>query len=766
MLFHKVIFDDYLFLTQDSISAKSVKHGIELSTEVYGEYPTWMPWMFGGLPSTHSMQNISEYYFPHHFISLIKVIGLPWFWNYLLHFLFCGVGMYLLLRKLRLDYLPSLFGSISFMIMPWMITMIVHGHGSQVMTASYIPWAMWALIKLKQESNIRCISILSLIIGLQLQRAHIQIAYYTWILMGLYIIYDIILNYTSKNDIDLKFLTKWAIASCIGFCMSLWIYIPLLNYAPYSKRSISDGGTTFEYATAWSLHPYESLTILLPSSFGFGELSYFGYMPMTNFPNYSGIIVILLATLAFYNNSNKIKYFLLSVLILSLVISFGKYTFFYGLLYDWFPYFNKFRVPSMILILFQFSISILAAIGLGNLINKVKMGNNSIFKIVCYCSGIILFLAIYRYFFYDFSLSKIQHPMINKYRLEMIGNDLLLIFTFLATTIVITYYCLKGKIQTNILASACILISFIDLYIVNNQIINPNKKFTYNQDIPIKNISYLNNQFKSDDIINFLEQDKTKYRVFSASVNPLRSEHNNNRLMAFNIESINGYHPAKLSIFESFNSIDLFNRFKMLNVKYVIFMEKIPNQHNLSLVKSGSYYSDLTYKNVYIYEYLEFEPRVQFLEEINSIRLREDGYKLLNESLFDINKNSFISSDDLERSPELSFSPLSEVAIKEYSPNKIVITTDTKGTDEGQHFVLLSEIFFPYGWDINGAENLEIIEVNNLLRGFFVPNGKSEITLEFIPFDLKYSSLITYSSLIIILILFITSFVYNKDEKP
>ena len=155
-------------------------------------------------------------------------------------------------------------------------------------------------------------------------------------------------------------------------------------------------------------------------------------------------------------------------------------------------------------------------------------------------------------------------------------------------------------------------------------------------------------------------------------------------------------------------------------------------------------------KNVYIYEYLEFEPRVQFLEGINSIRSRKDGYKLLNESFFDINKNSFISSDDLERSPELSFSPLSEVAIKKYSPNKIVITTDTKGTDEGQHFVLLSEIFFPYGWDINGAENLEIIEVNNLLRGFFVPNGKSEITLEFIPFDLKYSSLITYFSLIII----------------
>jgi len=761
------MFNDYLFLTQDSISAKSVKHGIEISTEEFDQYSFWMPWMFGGIPSTHSMQNISEYYFPHHIISLIKVIGLPWFWNYLLHFLFCGIGMYILLTRLKLDFFPSLFGSISFMIMPWMITMIAHGHGSQVMTASYIPWIMWALINLKENPHIRSTSILALLIGLQLQRSHIQIAYYTWILMGLYMIYDILLNYRSKNDVDLKFLTKWIIASCIGFCMSLWIYIPLLNYAPYSKRSISDGGAAFEYATGWSLHPYESLSMLLPSSFGFGELSYFGYMPMTNFPNYSGIIVILLAVLAFYNNSNKIKYFLLFLSILSLVISFGKYTFFYGILYDWLPYFNKFRVPSMILILFQFSISILASFGLSNLINNIKLGNKSIFKIACYCSGVILFLASYRYFFYDFSLSKIQHPAVNEYRLEMIVNDLLFVFASIITIIIITYYSLKRKIPTKILASACILISFVDLYQVNKKIINPNKKITYNQDIPIKNTSYLNNQFKPDEIIDFLKQDKTKFRVFSASLsqNGLHPEHNNNRFTAFNIESINGYHPAKLSIFESFNSIDLLNRFKILNVKYLILLNKIPEHPSLKLVKSGNYYSDLTYKNAYVYEYLEFEPRIQFLEKINTVTSKEDGYKLLNDPLFDISKNSFISSDDSENSPELFFNSVSEITIKEYTPNKIIITIDAKGENQNQHFVLLSEIFFPHGWKISGAENLKILEVNNLLRGFFVPNGINEITLEFKPLDLKYGSTITYFSLMIVLIMFITSFIYNKDEK-
>ncbi len=767
-LFHRVMFDDYLFLTQDTISAKSVKHGIEASTKEFDEYPIWLPWMFSGLPSTHSMQNISEYYLPHHIISLIKAINVPWFWNYLLHFLFAGIGMYLLLSRLKLDFFSSLFGAISFMIMPWMVTMIVHGHGSQVMTASYIPWVMWSLIRLKEEPDIRSISILAFIIGLQLQRAHVQIAYYSWILMGMYLIYDMVLSYKSKYNIDLKFLIRWLVASALGFCMSLWIYIPLLNYAPYSKRSVSEGGAAFDYATSWSLHPYEMLSMILPSSFGFGELSYFGYMPMTNFPNYIGIIIFLLAILAFYQNSSKIKYLLLSILILSLLVSFGKYTFFYALLYDWLPYFNKFRVPSMILVLFQFSISILAAIGLNNLIEKLKKKDKAILKIICCISGAILFLALYRYFFVDFSLGWDQRLTTNNFRNEMIRNDLIFVSIFLSSIIIATYCYIKDKIRIEVALSVYILASFFDLYVVGYQIINPQKEITYTQDIPIKDITDINNQFKfeNDDIIKFLKKDKSKFRVFSASFEKqqLKPDHNNNRLAAFNIESIGGYHPAKLSIFESFDSVPLLNRFKILNVKYLILSNQI-NHPSLKLVASGSYYSNLNYRLAHIYEYLEFEPRVQFLENINSVDSREDGYKILNTDSFNISENSFISKSDFNNSPQLSFNPSSEIYIKGYSPNKIIITTDAKDTEKGQHFVLLSEIYFPHGWEISGAPSLEIIEVNNLLRGFFVPSGKNEIILEFKPKDLVYSSIITYFSLIIILIMFITSFIYNKNEK-
>ncbi len=767
ILFYDVLYSDSIFLTQDSISAKSIKHGIEKSTVDFGEYPKWMPWIFGGLPSTHSMQNISEYYYPHHIIKLIKIFSIPWFWNFLIHFLFAGLGMYVLLNHMKLNFFSSLFGSLAYTIMPWMITMIVHGHGSQIMTAAYIPWVVWAMFKLKNESELRYISILALLIGLQLQRAHVQIAYYTWILMAIYIIYDIYISYYSKSKYDVKFIAKWAFASIIGFCMSLWIYIPLLNYAPFSKRSSSAGGASFEYATSWSMHPYESLTMLLPSSFGFGELTYFGFMPMTNFPNYSGIVIVFMTFFAFYKTSRQLSYFFLTILIISLLISFGKHTFIYEILYNCLPYFNKFRVPSMILILFQFSITVLAAIGLNNLCKNIK--DERVLKKSLIISGAISIIAVLRLVFHDFSNALDKRVTTNNLRVELMQNDLFYSIVLLVSISVLIYLSTNSKIKSRLFLISIISLSYLDFYRVNSKIIYPDLKTTYSQDSPMKNKDFLKKHLdeKYDDIISYLKKDDSYYRVFEASFDSqgrLRPEHNNNRLAAFNIESINGYHPAKLSIYESFNSVPLLNRLKLFNVKYLILSNEV-NIPALKLVKSGSYFSNLSYRKVFLYEYLDFYPRVQFLEKINKVDNRQAGYQKLKSEIFDLKKDSFVSSNDFNEGLEVSYNSESEILIKEYIPNKIVLSVNAKGESLNRHFVLLSEVYFPLGWEISGASDLEIIEVNNLFRGFFVPNGSSEITLEFNPSDLKYSALVSHFSLIVILILYLVSLFYHKNEK-
>ena len=88
-------------------------------------------------------------------------MGMLQFWEFIFHFIFAALGMIFLLRYLNVRDTISFFGGVTYMMMPYLVTMIVHGHGSQVMTASYIPWVMWSLIKLKEQPNIRSISILA-----------------------------------------------------------------------------------------------------------------------------------------------------------------------------------------------------------------------------------------------------------------------------------------------------------------------------------------------------------------------------------------------------------------------------------------------------------------------------------------------------------------------------------------------------------------------------------------------------------------------------
>jgi uncharacterized membrane protein YfhO len=52
-----------------------------------------------------------------------------------------------------------------------------------------------------------------------------------------------------------------------------------------------------------------------------------------------------------------------------------------------------------------------------------------------------------------------------------------------------------------------------------------------------------------------------------------------------------------------------------------------------------------------------------------------------------------------------------------------------------------------------------------LLRGFFVPSGDNEITLVFEPVDIKYGAIITYSSLLLILFMFLISYRKDFDER-
>ena len=180
-------------------------------------------------------------------------------------------------------------------------------------------------------------------------------------------------------------------------------YLSILEYSKYSIRgsgsialqnqannasqtSTQSGGLDYDYATSWSFDPTEVLSFVVPSIYGFGNHTYkgalsqnqsmrlntyFGPQPFTDAPQYMGIAILILAAIGIWQNrKNSFVQYSVILILISLLISFGRNSIFYDAMFNYFPYFNKFRIPSMILILIQIMMPILAGYGFKSILEN------------------------------------------------------------------------------------------------------------------------------------------------------------------------------------------------------------------------------------------------------------------------------------------------------------------------------------------------------------------------------------------------------------
>jgi len=751
VLFNKVLFEDSLFQGGDSLSPKAVRLGIENAIHEFDEYPLWMPWIFSGMPSVHSFQNISEYYLPHLAMKVLMSVGIPQFWEFIFHFIFAAFGMILLLRYLKVRDSIAFFGGVTYMMMPYLVTMIVHGHGSQMMTTAFIPWVIWAVIRLKDTPNLSNMGIVALLMGLQLQRAHVQIAYYTWMLVGLYIAMNIIFHYIDKNKGKPELLIFVIPAFVLAIGMSMWIYLPATSYTPFSIRGAGGGGGTgLEYATKWSFSMGEILTFINPSYYGFGGATYWGNMPFTDYPNYMGILVLLFAIYGMFTYKDRFRIFLITASTFTLLLSFGHHLKpFYQFFYSYFPYFNKFRVPVMILVLLQCNAVVLAALGLNDLLKKFENGNYNLKQFFILGGLLFSLLVLLNISFDSFAeFGKRSHPVLNTMRADLMSVDTYRIGVLLLLGMG-SLYAISRKWFSEFLGIGIItLIAIIDVGIVDKMIIEPTPE-SYRTST-LKKEEFLHAYLKEDSIIRFLQSDSSKFRIL-----PLGSLERENRWSAFQIESVGGYHPAKMGNYNHFmieTGWDYPGILQMLNVKYLISVEQF--EHPLfELVHEGSLYVSDKYVNAYVYQFNHFENRFFFAKKISTLEV-EEIFTQMKTPGFSPKLNSFITEIMLT----FEYDETAKVELLHWSPNRIKIKTVAKSPQ----FLVMSEIYYPNGWTIDGLSEMEILQVNNALRGIMIPKGEFEFEMIFAPTDLKYGTILTWFSLLLIFGLIVVPIIKKK----
>ncbi|MCB9501853.1 MAG: hypothetical protein H6696_07945 [Deferribacteres bacterium] len=387
IFFSDVVFQGKIFFVPDSQAPAALNAPLWKMFNAEGIHPFWSPYIFSGLPTYGSLIFTPFVYFPYLAFSFFAINSTL---LAILHFPFAGLGVYLVLRDQKVDHLPAFLGGLAFMLTPHLISMETFGHGSKLMTSVYLPLAFWAMHRLFNGGGLKYIGIAGLILGFQFQRGHVQIVYYTWLLLGFYLLFFIVQQIKAGDAAKFyKPLMQFAVVLLLALGMAAVLYLPVFEYMPYSIRgaasvfatAASDTGVGMDYATQWSFSPGEMMTFIIPSFYGFGGQTYWGTMPFTDYPHYMSIIVLGLAIFALIKRRKEaLVIFLLLEIIIALLISFGKnLSFVYGFFYDFFPYFNKFRVPVMILLLVQFGFAVLAGLGLQSLIEKMKEKTESDF---------------------------------------------------------------------------------------------------------------------------------------------------------------------------------------------------------------------------------------------------------------------------------------------------------------------------------------------------------------------------------------------------
>ncbi len=766
LLLPELVFQDKIFLVPDTrapISFASV--GREALEE--GTYPLWNPYLFCGMPSFHSLA-YAPYVYPISFVThlLYEYLHFPEMTWLLVHYLLAGAAMYLLLRSFGIRAIVSLFGGALFMLLPNYVAMGANGHGSQACAVAYMPLALLFARNLQIGRNRpRMAALLALALGLQMLRGHVQISYYTFLLVGLLFLFESIhLIREGEKAAFLKngLFTASAVVAALGIAAVL--ILPVREYAAFSIRGGGGGGLDYGYATGWSLHPKEMLTFLFPWSYGFGKASYWGAMPFTDYPNYLGISVFAFSVIALFLAENRWKWFLFFAAVLATLLSFGRFwPLLYGPMFRYFPFFDKFRVPVMVLIVQQLAFVSLMALGVESFLDRYEKGTLPEFlgsrslRWALIVAAILLVVTLVAGGAIEKNLTrealateKIQRDWA-AFGARAAAGDLSMRFLLLLATVLVLFAGAARRILPGTLALGIGLIALIEIWTVDRAVVHPEKAWRVEDYRIIHGSDKRDDYMRPDAALRFLESDESFFRIFPAPAAPpgrwsySTPPFSENKFMISRIFSLGGYHAAKLEnyqelmdvMFASFNrGVVPVNILDMLNTKYILSTYQLFGDDSaFPLVFSG--------EGAFVYENPGCLPRAALFE---NYRIVDHGRipELLLSRGFDPG-NELLLEEEPGIRPQSTEG--SSIEITEYCLNGIKLEADI----EKPCLLLLSEIYYPSWRATVDGEPVEILKADYCLRAIPLDAGSREIEFRFVSGVLRISLLISIVTFVIVL---------------
>lgn len=743
--------------------------------EKHGEFPLWTNGQFSGMPA---FQITSVGTNPVSIVYAANVLTLNLPKPVSFFFLAC-VCFYFLSQVLRVNPYIGLFGALSYAYATYNPIIISVGHDTKMMAIAYLPAFVGSLLLLYHKKYLWGTTLTALFTGLLISANHLQITYYGFLIALIMSISFGIHWIREKN-----FKQLFASASLVIFAAILGIMVnavTLFTTYEYSKRTIRGGsqlgdekstvtktGLSKDYALSYSMYKTEPLVMMFPRAYGGSShqlemaedkskaIEALQQMPQqlgqqiqgflqfywggidgaggTAGPPYLGAIVCFLAILGFVMLDGKHKWWILTACVLTFLLSSGKYLEgFNTMVLKYLPFYDKFRAPSMIIVIPTLLLSMMSVMSLNHILSREN--RESILE--HYKKGLLAVAAVFVvalmvYFTADFTSepdrmllqnistitdaqqkAAIETPIrsflngLKADRQSLFMGDLLRSFLFILVAGLAILLFLKRKLNALAVTLAVGLFAFIDVMAINTKYLNGDnyQEATDSED-----------RFKPSAVDLQIAKDTGYYRVLDVSQG-ITAAFNGGPLTAYFHHSIGGYHPAKLSIYQDLIEKQLYNFpnclpvLDMLNTKYIITSGQQNGQQLMAQ------------------ENPEALGAAWFVQTIDTKKGPAEVMKAL--SNFNPKDTAILDEADKKNLVANAVKDSSAYIKLLYNDNDII---EYESSSKNTEFAVFSEIYYDAGWvaTIDGKE-ATIVRTNYVLRGLQVPAGNHRIQFEFKP---------------------------------
>jgi len=786
------------FQSGDIVTRKSIDTYLE---NHQGDFTLWNSYVFNGMPAYaiavgykwFNLIWIGVNTVIEAFGSLFSIDYAKWTF----YLIALAYTMFIFMMSRTKNKLVSLLVSLASSFSTGIVVFLYIGHVTKLTAIWVFPILLLLLMNFQKKIRFVDVMLLIIFITMMILAWHVQIIFYIFFAVFIYFIYFFLRSIKLKDKLLTMQLVKSAVVFLGAVIIALLIqsdnFTQIWEYNPYSTRgteSILEKQSTvtkqsesdfYQYATNWSFSPGEVLTFIIPSYYGFGKSiyrgpltqnqpvevnTYFGQMPFVDVAQYMGVIIFFLAIFSMIINwKDPFVRYLTILSIIALLISFGRtFPFLYDLMFNYFPFFDKFRVPSMILVLVHLSFPILAGLGIAKVISlkneSDKKAETLVRNTALVFAGLLALTLVLASPIKEWFLGRVaasgrenqQIQALHDYMANMFITDARVAFFFSAAVFGLLYAYFKSKLSADLMVIAIALLVIIDVVRIDL------RGETYVE------YSQIEQLFNKPEYIQAIEstKDGSTYRILNlkqdGSIGSLNQNSNFNAY--FLQQDLYGFSGIKPRAFQDY--MDVLGSpanptlWRMANVKYIVFDSQI-NYPGLQLIYSGN--------KTFVYQNTNALPRAYF---VNSVETK-NALELLNDvknNLFDPKKVAYVEDESIkvEEPDSTAF-----VNIECYKDEIIILNVNASGNN----FLFLGDTYFPNGWKalIDGSET-KIYRANHNFRGIVVPKGEHKVEFVYKPASFvisKYLSL-SLSTLtllgLVIGIIFIIRKKKNKTSMP